>query len=152
LVRAWIDVDDFGRQFLTRVGTGVVLSVTPIGDLGSVRPRINAQTADSRGLPSAPLHRIAILIDGVAGSTSAIRFKASAIIATDDPMFAIAMDAIRHEEPCGFAIAWHRHEDLPTESAIESLDLAMEAHCILVELVSLRKDLAATARRGAWAH
>jgi len=151
-VRAWIDVDDFGRQFLTRAGTGVVLSVTPISDLGSVRPLSNASTADSRGLTSAPLHRIAILIDGVAGSTSAIRFKATAIIATDDPMFATAMNAVRHEEPCGFAIEWHRREDLPAESSIESLDMARDAHCILVELVRLRRDRAFTARRGAWAH
>jgi hypothetical protein len=151
-VRAWIDVDEFGRQFLTRVGTGVVLSVIPTGDLGSLRPRSNVFTADSLTLISVPLHRIVILIDGVAGSTSAIRFKASAIIATDDPMFATAMNAIKHEEPCGFAIEWHRHEHLPAESSIESLDLAMDAYCILVELVSLRRDRAFTARRGAWVH
>lgn len=147
-MRAWIDVDDLGREFLTRVGSGVVLSVTPIGDLGSVRPLSNASTADCPGLTSAPWHRIAILIDGVAGSTSAIRFRASAIISTDDPMYETAMDATRHEEPCGFTIEWHRHEYMPAELSIDSLDLAVDAHGILVRL----EDQRPTARRGAWAH
>ena len=151
-MRAWIDVDDLGREFLTRVGSGVVLSVTPIGDLGSVRPLSNASTADCPRLTSAPWHRIAILIDGVAGSTSAIRFRASAIISTDDPMYETAMDAIRHEEPCGFTIEWHRHEHLSAEESIESLDLVVDAHCVLVELASHRKDQGPTSRRGAWAH
>ena len=147
-MRTWIDVDDLGRQFLTRIGSGVVLSVTPIGDLGSVRPLRDALTDDRLALTPAPLHRIAILIDGSAGSTSAIRFRASAIISTDDPMYETAMDAIRHEKPCGFTIEWHRHEHLPAELSIGSLDLAVDAHGILVRL----EDQRPTARRGAWAH
>ncbi len=147
-MQAWIDLDDLGRQFLTRVGSGVVLSVTPIGDLGPVRPLSNASTADCPGLTSAAWHRIAILIDGAAGSTSAIRFRASAIIATDDPMYETAMDAIRHEEPCGFTIEWHRHEYMPAELSIDSLDLAVDAHGILVRL----EDQRTTSRRGVWAH
>ena len=147
-MRAWIDVDDLGRQFLTRVGSGVVLSVTPIGDLGSVRSLSNVVNHDRLAATSAPLHRIAILIDGCAGSTSAIRFQASAIIATDDPMYETAMNAIRHEEPCGFAIEWHQHEHLLGVMSIDSLDLAADAHGILVRL----EDLRPTARRGAWDH
>jgi hypothetical protein len=151
-MRAWIDIDDFGRQFLTRIGSGVVLSITPVGDLGSVRPLSDALTGECLALAPAPFHRIAILIDGVAGSTSAVRFKASAIARTNDPMFQIAMDAIRHEGQCGFTLEWHRHEHLPAELSIESLDLATDAHCILVDLVNLRNEQGLTARRGAWAH
>jgi hypothetical protein len=147
-LQAWIDVDDLGRQFLTRVGSGVVLSVTPIGDLGSVRSLSNVLNDDRSALTSAAWHRIAILIDGSAASTSAIRFRASAIIATDDPMYETAMDAIRHEKLCGFTIEWHRHEYMPAELSIDSLDLAVDAHGILVRL----EDQRPTARRGAWAH
>ena len=144
-MQAWIDLDDHGRQFLTRVGSGVVLSVTPIGDLGSVQSVSDVVQDDHLALTSAAWHRIAILIDGAAGSASAIRFRASAIIATDDPMYETAMDAIRHEKPCGFTIEWHRHEYMPAELSIDSLDLAADAHGILVRL----EDQQAIARRGA---
>ena len=147
-MQAWIDLDDLGRQFLTRVGSGVVLSVTPIGDLGSAQSLSDVVNDDRLALTAAAWHRIAILIDGAAGSTSAIRFRASAIIATDDPMYETAMDAIRHEEPCGFTIEWHRHEYMPAELSIDSLDLAVDAHGILVRL----EDQRTTSRRGAWAH
>lgn len=109
-MRAWIDIDGSGRQYLTRVGSGLVLSVTPIGDLGPVHPLADSLTDDSVALEAAAFHRIAILIDGATGASPSIRFQASAIIATDDPMFAIAMEAIRDEESYSFTIEWHRHE------------------------------------------
>jgi hypothetical protein len=119
-MRAWIDVDDSGRQYLTRVGSGLVLSVTPLGDLGAV-------------------HRIAILIDGACGPSPAIRFQASAIIATDDPMFAIAMEAIGDEESYSFTIEWHRHEHVPADLPMAALDVARDTRGILVELAPIRE-------------
>lgn len=138
-MRAWIDIDGSGRQYLTRVGSGLVLSVTPIGDLGPVPPLAESLTDDAVTAPAAPFHRIAILIDGAAGASPAIRFQASAIIATDDPLFATAMEAIRDEESYSFVIEWHRHEYVPAELPIEALDLALDTRGILVELVSLRE-------------
>lgn len=138
-MRAWIDVDGSGRQYLTRVGSGLVLSVTPIGDLGPVHPLADSLTVDAVTLASAPFHRIAILIDGAAGSSPSIRFQASAIIATDDPMFATAMQAIRDEESYSFTIEWHRHDYVPADLPIESLDLMHDTRGILVELVSMRE-------------
>ncbi len=138
-MRAWIDIDGSGRQYLSRVGSGLVLSVTPIGDLGPVHPWADSLTDDSLTLSSAPFHRIAILIDGAVGASSAIRFQASAIIATDDPMFAIAMEAIRDEESYSFTIEWHRHDYVPADLPIEALDLALDTRGILVELVSMRE-------------
>jgi len=138
-MRAWIDIDGSGRQYLTRVGSGLVLSVTPIGDLGPVRPLSESLTDDSVAMSAAPFHRIAILIDGAAGGSPAIRFQASALIATDDPMFATAMEAIRDEESYSFTIEWHRHEFVPANLPIESLDLAHDARGVLVELVSMRE-------------
>jgi hypothetical protein len=90
-------------------------------------------------MSAAPFHRIAILIDGAAGGSPAIRFQASALIATDDPMFATAMEAIRDEESYSFTIEWHRHEFVPANLPIESLDLAHDARGVLVELVSMRE-------------
>jgi hypothetical protein len=138
-MRAWIDIDGSGRQYLTRVGTGLVLSVTPIGDLGPVHPLASSLTGDPLGTNSAPFHRIAILIDGASGSSAAIRFQASAVIATDDPMFATAMEAIRDEESYSFTIEWHRHDYVPDDLPIDSLDLMHDTRGILVELVSMRE-------------
>ena len=138
-MRAWIDIDSSGRQYLTRVGSGLVLSVTPIGDLGPIHPLGESLTDDAPAMTPAPFHRIAILIDGAAGSSPAIRFQASAIIATDDPMFATAMEAIRDEESYSFTIEWHRHEYVPAELPIESLDLALDTRGFLVELVAMRE-------------
>lgn len=138
-MRAWIDIDSSGRQYLTRVGSGLVLSVTPIGDLGPVHPLAASLTDDAPAMTAAPFHRIAILIDGASGASPAIRFQASAIIATDDPMFATAMEAIRDEESYSFTIEWHRHEYVPADLPIEALDLALDTRGILVELVSMRE-------------
>lgn len=137
-MRAWIDIDGSGRQYLTRVGSGLVLSVTPIGDLGPVRPLSESLTDDSVSMSAAPFHRIAILIDGAAGGSPAIRFQASALIATDDPMFATAMEAIRDEESYSFTIEWHRHDYVPADLPIEALDLGHDTRGVLVELVSMR--------------
>jgi hypothetical protein len=137
-MRAWIDIDGSGRQYLTRVGSGLVLSVTPVGDLGPVYPLSESLTDDSVALVAAPFHRIAILIDGAASGSPAIRFQASALIATDDPMFMTAMEAIRDEESYSFTIEWHRHEFVPANLPIESLDLAHDTRGVLVELVSMR--------------
>ena len=119
-MRAWIDIDGSGRQYLTRDGSGLVLSVTPLDDLG-------------------PVSRIDILVDGACGPSPAIRFQASAIVATDDPMFAIAMEAIRDEESCSFTIEWHRHEHVPADLPIAVLDVARDTRGILVELVPIRE-------------
>jgi len=142
-MRAWIDIDGSGRQYLTRVGSGLVLSVTPIGDLGPVSPLAGALTDDSVTREAAPFHRIAILIDGAKGASPAIRFQASAIIATDDPMFATAMEAIRDEESYSFTIEWHRHDYVPDDIPIEALDLAHDTRGLLVELVSMREHASA---------
>jgi len=142
-MRAWIDIDGSGRQYLTRVGSGLVLSVTPIGDLGPVSPLAGALTDDSVTVEAAPFHRIAILIDGAKGASPAIRFQASAIIATDDPMFATAMEAIRDEESYSFTIEWHRHDYVPDDIPIEALDLAHDTRGLLVELVSMREHASA---------
>lgn len=138
-MRAWIDVDGSGRQYLTRVGTGLVLSVTPIGEGGSVHPLADSLTDDSVTIAAAPFHRIAILIDGAVGASPAIRFQVSAILATDDPMFATAMQAIRDEESYSFTIEWHRHDYVPADLPIEALDLALDARGVLIELISMRQ-------------
>lgn len=141
-MRAWIDVDGSGRQYLTRVGSGLVLSLTPIGEGGAVDPLAGSLTDHAVTLGAAPFHRIAILIDGAVGASPAIRFQASAILATDDPMFAIAMQAIRDEESYGFTIEWHRHDYVPADLPIESLDLALDTRGVLIELISMRQHAA----------
>ncbi|MGI9136436.1 MAG: prepilin peptidase [Candidatus Nanopelagicales bacterium] len=143
LMRAWIEIDGSGRQYLTRVGSGLVLSVTPIGDRGPVDPLADSLTDHSVTVEAAPFHRIAILIDGAVCASPAIRFQASAILATDDPMFATAMQAIRDEESYSFTIEWHRHEYVPADLPIDSLDLALDTRGVLIELVSMRQHATA---------
>ena len=55
----------------------------------------------------------------------------------------IAMEAIRDEESYSFTIEWHRHEYVPADLPIESLDLAHDTRGILVELVSMREHASA---------
>ena len=140
-MRAWFDIDEFGERYLTRVGTGLVLSVTPIRSFGTVTSLTGSFGKGPATEADSLFHRIAILVDGVCSSSPAIRFQASAIVAADDPIFAIAMEAIDDDEVYSFSIQWHSHEYLPRDLPIEALDLALDTHGILVELIPMRDQV-----------
>ena len=128
-MKAWIDLDDQGREYLTRVGSGIVLAVTPVGDLGIVE-----------GQAGAPeFHRIAILVDALTGGSPAVRFQATAVVPSDSELLELAHRAMADEESYGWTIQWHRHDYVPGDLPIEALDLAQDARGFLVELSPVRE-------------
>ncbi len=140
-MKAWIDVDDAGRQRLTRVGSGLVLSVTPIADLGPVRTLNDSSDLGLDTLINSRYHRIAILIDGARTGNPSIRFQASAIIATHDPAFVTAMRALQDGHSYSFTIEWRRHDDVAADRGVDSLDLTDDIRGFLVDLVPLSSTM-----------
>lgn len=140
-MRAWIDLDDQGREYLTRVGSGIVLAVTPVGDLGLVT--LGHDDLDDSQAGAAQFHRIAILVDALTGGSPAVRFQATAVIPSDSELLEVAHRAMSDEESYSWTIQWHRHDYVPGDLPIESLDLANDARGFLVELSPVR-ELATT--------
>ena len=116
-MRAWIEADDAGRQFLSRAGEGIVVSVSPVGIAGP--------DGDS------PFHLIALDCDHGPGG---IRVRVRAQVATADALYAIGSAAFESGQPMVWAVQWHRHDWVPAELPITTLDLATDAVGRLVEL------------------
>lgn len=135
-MRAWIDLDDQGREYLTRVGSGIVLAVTPVGDLGVVALG-HDDIDDAQQTPE--FHRVAILVDAITGGSPAVRFQATAVVPSDSELLTLAQRAMADEESYGWTIQWHRHDYVPGDLPIESLDLANDARGFLVELAPVRE-------------
>ena len=116
-MRAWIEIDDVGSQFLSRAGEGSVISVSPVGLVG----------------PDEVYSFYLVQIDCDQAMT-AVRVRVRAQVATEDPLFAIASAAFEEDRAMVWAIQWHRHEWVPAGIPITSLDLATDAVGRLVEL------------------
>ena len=116
-MRAWIEADDAGRQFLSRAGEGVVVSVSPVGIAGP----------DGGYL----FHLIALDCDH---GPSGVRVRVRAQIATEDPLYAIGCSAFDDGRPMVWSVQWHRHDWVPGHLPIVALDLATDARGRLVEL------------------
>ncbi len=116
-MKAWIEADDAGRQFLSRAGEGIVVSVSPVGIAGP----------DGDYL----FHLIALDCDH---GPNGVRVRVRAQIATEDPLYAIGCSAFDDGYPMVWAVQWHRHDWVPGELPIVSLDLATDAVGRLVEL------------------
>ena len=115
-MKAWVDIDDSGRQRLTRQGWGRVTAVAPI---------------------SPDLFRVEIDVDLPRSRTRALRFTAVATIPSDHPLFEDACAAAAWGEQVIWAIEWQPMTHVPDSVPIESLDLAREAHARLVSLVAV---------------
>jgi hypothetical protein len=115
-VKTWIDLDEHGRQRLTRQGWGRVTAVTPAGD-GDFRVEID--------------------VDLPRSLTRAVRFTAQAVLASGHPLFDEACAASAWGQQVIWAIEWVPLEGVPESVPIESLDLAREARARLVSLVCI---------------
>ena len=115
-MKAWVDLDDSGRQRLTRQGWGRVTAVAPDPD-GAFRIEIDVDLPHTR--------------------TRALRFTAVATIAADHPLFDEACAAAAWGHQVIWAIEWQPLAQVPDSVPIESLDLAREAHARLVSLVGV---------------
>ena len=119
-MQAWLEVDDVGRQFLVRTGTGVVTAVVPVGILGP---------DDSHAL-----YRVEIYCDAPHGRPGAIRYSAHPTVGSTDPLYRIASEALEDVWAVEWTIQWHRHDWIPADLPIGSLNLATDARSVLAGL------------------
>lgn len=119
-MQAWIEEDPSGRQFLVRSGTGVVTAIVPVG----------VMAPDG----THALARVEIYCDAPHGRPGAIRYSAHPVVATDSPLYRAAVEALDEVWPVAWAIEWHRHDWIPADLGIASLNLVTDTRCVLTSL------------------
>ena len=119
-MQAWVEADDQGCQYLVRTGTGVVTAVVPVGIVGP---------DDQHSF-----FRVEIYCDAPHGRPGAIRYSTHPIVAADHPLFEAAGEALREVWPVAWTAEWRRHDWIPTDLPIASLNLVADARCVLVTL------------------
>lgn len=119
-MQAWLQIDDRGREYLVRTGTGLVTALVPVG---VVAP-------DGRHA----FWRVEIYCDAPPGRAAAVRFSTHPLVAAEGPLFEAAEAALREVWPVVWSAQWHRHEWIPAELPITALDLSNDARCLLVAL------------------
>lgn len=119
-MQAWIEVDDRGRQYLVRTGTGVVTAVAPVGIVG----------------PDGEyeFYRVEIFCDAPHGRPGAIRYSAHALVGVGERLWHVAVEALDRVWPVIWTVQWRRHDWIPDDLPIVSLDLATDARGLLVAL------------------
>jgi hypothetical protein len=120
VMQAWLEDDAQGRQFLVRTGTGVVTAVVPVG------------MGDDEGAHA--LYRVEIYCDSPHGRPGAIRYSAHPLVPSDDPLYAVARRALDEVWAVEWTVQWHRHDWIPADLPIGSLNLATDATAVLVSL------------------
>lgn len=128
-VRAWIEHDEQGREFLLRTGRGVVTAVAPVG--------IVAPDGEHT------LYRVEIAVEPTPGRARAIRYSVHPILRADDPMFGTAILAWDTSAPVAWTVAWHRHDWIPADLPVTALNLVTDARCLLGELSLVPDTVAA---------
>jgi|JI10StandDraft_1071094.scaffolds.fasta_scaffold25405_6 hypothetical protein len=119
-MQAWVEADERGREYLVRTGTGVVTAVVPVGIVGP----------DDRHT----FFRVELYCDAPHGRPGAIRYSAHPIVAAEDEGCRTALAALNDVWPVVWTVEWHRHEWIPAELPIASLNLVTDARCVLAAL------------------
>jgi alkanesulfonate monooxygenase SsuD/methylene tetrahydromethanopterin reductase-like flavin-dependent oxidoreductase (luciferase family) len=117
-MHSWLEVDDAGRQVLARRGTGIVTAIVPLGD---------ASTA-------ATLVRVEIQCDAPVGSPRAIKYSVHPLLASDDDLLAVAHRALDSASVVEWTVEWHRHDWIPSDLPVSSLNLTSDARARLAGL------------------
>lgn len=118
-MQTWVDVDDRGRQYLVRTGTGVVTAVVPLGS-----------DPDLDGV----FLRVEIYCDAPHGRPGAIRYSAHPLVETGNALHRAAVEALDQVWPVAWTVQWHRHDWIPAELPIGTLNLSSDARSILTAL------------------
>jgi hypothetical protein len=119
-MQAWLEVDGQGRQYLVRTGTGVVTAVAPVGITGP---------DDSHAL-----YRVEIYCDAPHGRPGAIRYSTHPIVSSGDPLLDRARAALTDVWAVAWTVQWHRHDWVPDDLPIASLNLMTDARALLTAL------------------
>lgn len=117
VMQAWLSLDGAGREVLTRSGAGRITAVVAVGDAREAtlvyRVEIECET---RPRPRA------------------VRVSAHGLLAADDPLMAVALDAEQQGVDVDWTIEWARHPWVPDHLPISSLDLATDARATVTAL------------------
>lgn len=119
-MQAWLERDDRGREYLVRSGTGVVTAVVPVGIVGPSE--------------QCTFYRVEIYCDAPVGRPAAIRFSVHPHVVADGPLFDVADDALREVWPVSWSAQWHRHDWIPGDLPLGTLNLVTDARCVLAAL------------------
>jgi hypothetical protein len=112
-MQAWLETDEAGQQVLVRTGTGVVTAIVPVGMPGP---------DDAHAL-----YRVEIYCDAPHGRPGAIRYSAHPLVASGDPLLMVARRALDEVLAVEWTVAWRRHDWVPGDLPIASLNLATDA-------------------------
>jgi hypothetical protein len=118
-MQTWVEVDDRGREYVVRAGTGVVTAVVPLGE--------EAPAGGS-------FLRVEIYCDAPHGRPGAIRYSAHPLVVSGTPLHRAAVEALTEVWPVAWTVAWHRHDWIPDHLPIASLSLASDAVATLTAL------------------
>lgn len=127
-MQRWIENTADRGEVLVRTGRGVVTAVVDLGD--------------GEG-PGAWL-RIEIDCERPPDRPRAVRYRVHPRISQDDPLAERAWQALRQGVPVEWTVRWVRHDWIPAELPIASLDLATDAMAVLAGLaVGVRAEAGA---------
>jgi hypothetical protein len=118
-MQTWMESDGQGRQFLVRTGTGVVTAVVPVG----------AEEGSDHAFC-----RVEIYCDAPHGRPGAIRYSAHSLVESGHRLHRAALEALEQVWPVEWTIQWHRHDWVPGDLPIASLNLATDARAVLTSL------------------
>lgn len=116
-MQSWLEHDPDGREYLVRSGTGVVTAVVPVGEV------------DESG--EHALHRVEIYCDAPHGRPGSIRYSAHPLVSSADPLLDVARRALDEVWAVEWTVEWHRHDWIPADLPVTSLNLATDARAVL---------------------
>ncbi len=114
-MRSWVDLDVQKRQFLSREGSGWVSAVVPTD-------------------PSLEAFRVEILCRLPEHWSPALRTMITAIIPAGHPLMPAVCAYEANGNEVAWSIQWHRHDDVPADIPVTSLNLATDTVSQLQEL------------------
>jgi hypothetical protein len=119
-MQTWVEVDEQGRQYLVRTGTGVVTAVVPVGIIG----------ADDEHT----LYRVEVYCDAPHGRPGAIRYTTHPLVEAGDPLRKVAAEALEQVWAVAWTVQWHRHDWIPDDLPIAALNLTTDSRSVLAGL------------------
>jgi hypothetical protein len=119
-MQTWVEVDEQGRQYLVRTGTGVVTAVVPVGIVGPDDEHT--------------LYRVEVYCDAPHGRPGAIRYTTHPVVAAGDPLRKVAIEALEQVWAVAWTVQWHRHDWIPDDLPIAALNLTTDSRSMLAGL------------------
>ena len=119
-MKSWLEVDDLGREYLVRTGTGIVTAVSVLTH------DLHADNSD--------FLRVDISCDAPAGRSRAIRYSAHPRVVQNSVVAELARRAEEGQFSVDWTVEWHRLDHIPGNIPIMSLNLATDTHANLIVL------------------